>query len=199
MPAMIAQAAKTATFAVRVQPRIRIGVSSCLLGEAVRYDGGHKRDPIVRSLGRFAEWVPVCPELEAGLGVPRPPMRLVRNGERVRIVEVESGRDHTRALQRYTAARLRALRALDLCGYVLKKDSPSCGIARVPLYAGAGRARRSGIGIYAQGLRVAYPRLPVADEARLRDPALRERFIERVFAYARARERKLRGRLPSRE
>jgi len=183
---------------VPVPPAIRIGVSSCLLGEAVRYDGGHKRNPIVLWLGRFAQWVPVCPELEAGLGVPRPAMRLVRDGDRVRIVETASGRDHTRALQRFTAARLRALRALDLCGYVLKRDSPSCGIARVPLYGRAGRVRRSGVGIYARGLRAAYPRLPVVDEVQLADPALRARFVERVLAYARARERKRRGRTPSR-
>lgn len=169
--------------------KLRIGVSSCLLGEAVRYDGGHKRDPIVRSvLGRFAEWVPVCPELEAGLGVPRPPMRLVRDGDRVRLVEIASGRDHTRALARITAARVRALRALDLCGYVLKKDSPSCGIARVKLYA-LGRTRRAGVGVFARGLRAALPDLPVIDESQLRDPALREQFIERAFAYARGRAR----------
>jgi uncharacterized protein YbbK (DUF523 family) len=170
-----------------VQPTTRLGVSSCLLGEAVRYDGGHKRDPIVRSLlGRFAEWVPVCPELEAGLGVPRPPMRLVREGEKVRLVEVASGRDHTRALERWTAARVRSLRALDLCGYVLKKDSPSCGTRRVKLYV-RGRTRRSGVGLFARGLRDAFPDLPVIDETELRDRALREQFIERAFAYARVR------------
>ena len=170
-----------------MQPTTRLGVSSCLLGEAVRYDGGHKRDPIVRSLlGRFAEWVPVCPELEAGLGVPRPPMRLVREGEKVRLVEVASGRDHTRALERWTAARVRSLRALDLCGYVLKKDSPSCGTRRVKLYV-RGRTRRSGVGLFARGLRDAFPDLPVIDETELRDRALREQFIERAFAYARVR------------
>jgi uncharacterized protein YbbK (DUF523 family) len=188
MRAIIVEIARTATFAVAVQPMFRLGVSSCLLGERVRYDGGHKRDPIVRSLrGRF-EWVPVCPELEAGLGVPRPPMRLVRDGERVRLVEIASGRDHTRALERWAAKRLRALRALDLCGYVLKKDSPSCGIERVALHAhGRARAQLSGVGVFARGLRAAFPDLPVIDEGQLRDPALREQFIERAFAYARLR------------
>jgi uncharacterized protein YbbK (DUF523 family) len=182
--ASIVEIANAATFAVVVEQKVRLGVSSCLLGEAVRYDGGHKRDPIVRSvLGRFAEWVPVCPELEAGLGVPRPPMRLVRDERGVRLVEVASGRDHTRALARYTAARVRALRSLDLCGYVLKKDSPSCGIARVPLSA-RGRTRRAGVGVFARGLREAFPDLPVIDESQLRDSALREHFIERAFAYA---------------
>ena len=170
-------------------PTIRLGVSSCLLGEAVRYDGGHKRDRIVRSvLGRFAEWVPVCPELEAGLGVPRPPMRLVRDERGVRLVEVASGRDHTRALARVTAARVRALRALDLCGYVFKKDSPSCGIARVPVSVhGHARAQLSGTGVFARGLREAFPDLPVIDESELCDRALRERFVQRAFAYARVR------------
>ncbi len=171
------------------RPAIRLGVSSCLLGEAVRYDGGHKRDRTVCTvLGRFAQWVPVCPELEAGLGVPRPPMRLVRDGARVRIVEIASGRDHTQTMQRYTAARVRALRALELSGYVFKADSPSCGIERVKVYAAASRARRSGTGLFARGLRRAFPDLPVADEAALRDPVAREHFIERVLGYARVRE-----------
>jgi uncharacterized protein YbbK (DUF523 family) len=163
-----------------------LGVSSCLLGERVRYDGGHKRDAAVRSLARVAEWVPVCPELEAGFGVPRPPMRLVRDASGVRLVEVASGSDHTRAMQRYTAARLRALRALDLCGYVLKKNSPSCGIARVPLYT-RGKVRSSGVGLFAGGLREAFPHLPWIDEAELRDPSRRAHFVERAIAYARVR------------
>ena len=171
--------------AERRQP-IRVGISSCLLGEPVRYDGGHKRDrALCTALGRLAEWVPVCPELEAGLGVPRPPMRLVREGERVRLVEIASGRDHTRALARFTAARVRALRALDLSGYVFKKGSPSCGVARVPLHAAGGRPQGSGPGLFARGVREAFPDLPVADEAQLRDPARRAHFERRVRAYAR--------------
>jgi len=153
----------------------------------VRYDGGHKRDAFVRDmLGRFVSFVPVCPELESGLGVPRPAMRLVRDGDAVRVVEIESGRDHTRTLERWSAARLRSLRALELCGYVLKKNSPSCGMERVKVY-GEGRPQRSGIGVFARALRAAFPHLPVEEEGRLSDPALRENFIERVFAYARLR------------
>ena len=174
---------------------IRVGVSSCLLGETVRYDGGHKRDVYLREvLGRFVEWVPVCPELESGLGVPRPPMRLVRDGDSVRLVEIESGADHTRAVARWASARLRALRTLALCGYILKKDSPSCGMERVKVYGGAGMPERNGTGIYASALREAFPNLPVEEEGRLHDPELRENFIERVFAYARLRAL-FRGRL----
>jgi uncharacterized protein YbgA (DUF1722 family)/uncharacterized protein YbbK (DUF523 family) len=170
------------------EPPIRVGVSSCLLGETVRYDGGHKRDAFVSEvLAKFVEWVPVCPELESGLGVPRPPMRLVRSGDEVRLVEIKSGADHTRAVARWASARLRSLRALALCGYVLKKDSPSCGMERVKVYGRAGMPERNGAGIYARALREAFPNLPVEEEGRLRDPELRENFIERVFAYARLR------------
>jgi uncharacterized protein YbgA (DUF1722 family)/uncharacterized protein YbbK (DUF523 family) len=165
---------------------LRLGVSACLLGEGVRYDGGHKRDRFVTDvLGGCVEWVPVCPELEAGLGVPRPAMRLTRAGDDVRVVEIGSGRDHTRTLRRFSAARVRALRALDLSGYVLKKDSPSCGMARVRVYGGSAPPVRRGRGLFAAALLDALPELPVEEEGRLQDPALRENFIERVFAYRR--------------
>ena len=168
---------------------IRLGVSSCLLGQRVRYDGGHKRDAYIDDvLGRWFEWVPVCPEVEAGLGLPRPSMRLVREGDDVRLLEVESGRDHTRTLARFAAQRVRALRSLELCGYLLKKDSPSCGLEKVKVYGAKGMPVRSGTGLFAEALQRAFPALPVEEEDRLRDPALRESFIERVFAYARLRE-----------
>jgi uncharacterized protein YbbK (DUF523 family) len=111
---------------------IRLGVSSCLLGSEVRYDGGHKRNRFVTDLlAQFVEWVPVCPEVEVGMGTPRPALRLVREGDEVRMVEIASGRDHTREMQRFAARRVRALRGLELCGYVLKKDSPSCGSSSI--------------------------------------------------------------------
>jgi uncharacterized protein YbgA (DUF1722 family)/uncharacterized protein YbbK (DUF523 family) len=168
---------------------LRLGVSSCLLGQAVRFDGGHKRDRFVTDLlGNHVEWVPVCPELESGLGVPRPAMRLVREAGAVRLLETASGRDHTARMQRYAAQRVRALRALELCGYVLKKDSPSCGMERVKIYGGKGMARREGSGLFAGVLMQANPSLPVEEEGRLNDPALRENFIERVFAFRRVRD-----------
>lgn len=167
---------------------IRVGVSSCLLGQQVRFDAGHKRDRFVTDvLGPFVEWVPVCPEVEAGLGLPRPSMRLVREDGQVRMVETKSGRDHTRTLRRYAAARVRVLRALDLCGYVLKKDSPSCGMTRVKIYAKSG-SERKGRGLFAEALMESMPDLPVEEEGRLNDPVLRENFIQRVFAYRRLRD-----------
>jgi uncharacterized protein YbgA (DUF1722 family)/uncharacterized protein YbbK (DUF523 family) len=165
---------------------IRLGVSSCLLGNEVRFDGGHKRDRFVTDLlGSFVEWVPVCPEVEVGMGTPRPALRLLRQGDDVRMVEIKSGRDHTRAMERYSAQRVRELRGLDLCGYILKKDSPSCGMTRVKVYEEKGMPTRQGSGLYASTLMTAYPHLPVEDEGRLNDSKLRENFIERVFAYRR--------------
>ncbi len=165
---------------------LRIGVSSCLLGNQVRYDGGHKRDAqLLTLLEPFVEWLPVCPELEAGLGVPRPSMRLIREGDGVRVREPKSGRDHTRALERAGARRVRALAGEGLVGFVLKKDSPSCGMARVKVYSEQGMPTRDGVGLFAQALQTAFPELPVEEEGRLRDARLRENFIERVFAFQR--------------
>jgi len=175
--------------AVAAERPIRLGVSSCLLGQNVRYDGGHKRDRFVaEDLAPFVEWVAVCPEVEVGMGTPRPALRLVREGDEVRMVEIASGRDHTHAMQRYAQKRVRALRALDLSGYVLKKDSPSCGMTRVKVYAEKGAPARDGRGLFAGPLIDSHPNLPVEDEGRLNDPGLRENFIERVFAYRRLRD-----------
>lgn len=172
-----------------LEPKMRMGVSSCLLGTEVRFDGGHKRDRFLTDrLGRFVEWVPVCPEVEVGMGTPRPALRLVGEGDDVRMVEIKSRFDHTRAMRAYSTDRVRALRALDLCGYVLKKDSPSCGMTRVKIYPESGMPRREGRGVYASALMAAFPNLPVEDEGRLNDAKLRENFIERVFAYQRLRK-----------
>jgi uncharacterized protein YbgA (DUF1722 family)/uncharacterized protein YbbK (DUF523 family) len=169
------------------QAPIRIGVSTCLLGEHVRFDGGHKRDPfLVETFGRYVEWVPVCPEVEAGLGVPRESMRLRRIEDEVRLVTTKTGIDHTDALRRYAARRVAGLSAHDLCGYVLKKDSPSCGMERVKIYGRSGPVA-SGRGLFAEALLQAFPHLPVEEEGRLNDPHLRENFVERVFAYRRLR------------
>lgn len=161
---------------------IRVGISSCLLGETVRFDGGHKRDPFLTgTFGRFLEWVPVCPEMECGLGAPREPRHLVRVGEDVRLVTVKTGRDLTAQLDTYATRRVAQLASEDLCGYVLEEDSPSCGIERVRIYDERGVPARTGRGRFAARLLERLPDLPVEEEGRLSDPRLRENFIERVF------------------
>src|SRR5688572_5621590 len=160
-----------------------MGISACLLGEAVRYDAGHKRDAFLAEvLGPFVEWVPVCPEVELGLGTPRPTLRLVRRGAEVRMVEPKTGTDHTEAMRAYARRRVRALDGEDLSGYVLKKDSPSCGMERVKVYAGAGAGAREGRGLFAEALLERFPHLPVEEEGRLGDARLRENFVVRLFA-----------------
>ena len=170
------------------QEPIRIGISSCLLGQKVRFDGGHKRDAfLVDTFGTFVEWVPVCPEVELGLGTPREALRLVRKGDEIRMVNTRSGRDISTEMRQWAQARVDALAGERLCGYVLKKDSPSCGMERVKIYAEAGMAEKNGRGFFADALMARFPRLPVEEEGRLSDPRLRDNFVERVFAYVRLR------------
>lgn len=166
---------------------IRIGISSCLLGEAVRFDGGHKRDHfLVETFGRYVEWVPVCPEVESGLDTPRETLRLETREGVLRMVMPRSGRDFTETMAAYSRERVGRLGAEDLCGYVLKKDSPSCGLERVKVYGAQGGApARTGRGLFAAALVERFPWLPVEEEGRLSDPRLRENFVERVFAYRR--------------
>lgn len=165
---------------------LRLGISRCLLGDEVRFDGGHKRDHFLTdTFGRYVEWVPVCPEVEAGLGTPREAMRLIGDPRRPRLVTIRSGIDHTGALETMTERRVEELRALDLSGYVFKKDSPSCGVERVRLYNEHGMPSRNGVGIFARAFIERFPLIPVEEEGRLCDPPLRENFIERVFCYRR--------------
>jgi uncharacterized protein YbgA (DUF1722 family)/uncharacterized protein YbbK (DUF523 family) len=168
--------------------KIRLGVSACLLGQSVRYDGGHKRDPfLIDTLGSFVEWVPVCPEVEIGLGVPRDTIRLVGDAGAPTLVVEKTGEDLTARMRRYAETRVRELEPLELHGYVLKRASPSCGLFRVRVYDAQGVPRSNGTGAYARELIDHFPMLPVEEEGRLGDPALRENFIERVFAMARWR------------
>lgn len=170
--------------------RPRIGISSCLLGEEVRFDGGHKRDQFLTDvLAPHVEWVQVCPEVEVGMGTPRETLRLVRTGEGpVRMVTTRSGTDHTESMRQWSEGRVEQLSAEDLSGYVLKKDSPSCGMERVKVFSDTGMPQRSGRGLFAEVLLTRLPNLPIEEEGRLSDPHLRENFIERVFAYRRLRQ-----------
>lgn len=179
--------------------KIRIGISSCLLGEQVRFDHGHKRDGyITGTLSAYCEFVPVCPEVAIGLGVPREPIHLVGDPAQPRAVGVRSPeRDVTAALLAYGQRMARELD--DIAGYIFKSRSPSCGMERVKLYpTGGGAARKMGVGIYARQIMAARPLLPVEEEGRLNDPVLRENFIERVFAYQRWRALLARGLTPAR-
>jgi uncharacterized protein YbgA (DUF1722 family)/uncharacterized protein YbbK (DUF523 family) len=168
---------------------VRLGISSCLLGEEVRFDGGHKRDAfLVEVFGRYVEWVPVCPEVEMGLGVPRETMRLESHGGEVRLITPKTGADHTESLRTFADNRLAALANERLCGYIFKKDSPSCGMERVRVYPNHATPNRSGRGLFAAALMQRFPSLPVEEEGRLNDPRLRENFVSRVFAYQRWRQ-----------
>lgn len=166
------------------EEKVRIGISACLLGERVRWNGDHKREPwLVDTVGKFVEWVAVCPEMELGLGTPRPPVQLERAAAKdggTRLVEVESRRDLTQRMDAFAARRVQELRALDLGGFVLKAESPSCGLARVKVW-NEGTSTSTGSGRFAEALLAALPDLPVEDEERLRDPGVCERFFERVF------------------
>lgn len=165
--------------------RIRLGISSCLIGQEVRYDGGHKHNEyITRTLGEFFEFVPFCPEVAIGLGVPRPPIRLVKAGHGVRARGVDDAAlDVAEALAGY--AEQVAPRLAAVSGYLLKKNSPSCGMERVKLYSAKGVPVGHGAGVYAGRLMALHPELPFEEEGRLMDPVLRENFIERVFVYHR--------------
>ncbi|MDA1305611.1 MAG: DUF523 and DUF1722 domain-containing protein [Nitrospirae bacterium] len=167
-------------------PPLRLGISQCLLGEQVRFDGGHKRNQfLVDILGQHVEWIPVCPEVEAGFGTPREPMRLVDDLDQPRLITIRAHQDHTAQMTRYTKRRLRDLRSLNLCGYVFKKDSPSCGTQRVRVYNQEGKLLGKGKGIFAEAFQRTFPLIPIEEEGRLQDPGLRENFIERVFGYHR--------------
>jgi uncharacterized protein YbgA (DUF1722 family)/uncharacterized protein YbbK (DUF523 family) len=166
--------------------KIRLGVSACLLGEPVRFDGGHKRDPfLVDTLGPFVEWVAVCPEVEIGLSTPRDTLRLVGARDAPRLVVEKTGQDLTERMRRYARNKVEQLAALNLHGYVLKRASPSCGLFRVRVYPESGIPQTGGRGLFAAELAQRLPLLPIEEEGRLSDARIRENFIERVFAIAR--------------
>ena len=164
--------------------RPRIGVSSCLLGHPVRYDGGHKRHrTVTETLSRQFEIIPVCPEMEVGMGSPREPVDLVGDPRAPRMVAKDSGKDWTAVMRRYGPPRAVELHRLGLSGFVLKSASPSCGLDRVPVRGESGEPRGAGSGLFARALTEALPLLPVETETRLDDTPLAVNFVERVHAY----------------
>ncbi len=168
---------------------IKLGISSCLLGNNVRYDGGHKLDRFLQdTLGQYVSFVPVCPEVECGLPVPRESMRLVGDPADPRLLTTRTGIDHTERMKSWARQRLDALAQEDLCGFIFKKDSPSSGMQRVKVYNDKGMAEKTGSGLFAKAFMERFPRVPTEEEGRLYDPRLRENFIERIFALQRWRD-----------
>jgi uncharacterized protein YbbK (DUF523 family) len=171
--------------------KIRLGISSCLLGHKVRYDGGHQLEPfIVDTLWKFVEFVPVCPEVECGLSVPREAMRLVGAEEAPLLLTVRTKKDYTDQMLAWAHRRVRELEQANLSGFIFKSKSPSSGMERVKVYppGGQGAPRPRGVGLFARVFMEHFPLLPVEDDGRLHDPALRENFIERIFVFRRWRD-----------
>ncbi len=169
---------------------IRLGISACLLGQNVRYDGGHQHDRFLTdTLGRYVTYVPVCPEVECGLPVPREAMRLVGTADSPRLVTISTKKDLTAQMQSWARRRVSELEAEDLCGFIFKSKSPSSGMERVKVYSEEnGIPAHNGVGMFARAFMEHFPLLPCEEEGRLHDPVLRENFIERIFVYRRWRE-----------
>ncbi len=166
----------------------RVGISTCLLGENVRYDGGHKLDRYLRDLlGRYVEFVPVCPEVECGMGVPREAVRLVAVDGDIRLVTQRTKVDKTGQMKQWMTGKLAELSSLALCGFIFKSQSPSSGLQGVKVYHPKGVAH-DGVGLFARGVTGAFPLLPVEDDGRLNDDRIRENFIERIFIMQRWHE-----------
>jgi len=165
--------------------KIKIGISSCLLGERVRYDGGHKHNYyITDTLGRFFQWIPVCPEVEYGLPVPREAMHLAGDPSSPRLVTINTGIDHTEGMKKWAEGRLNKLAQEEICGFIFKSRSPSSGMQDVKVFTESGMPDKKGAGIFAAAFMKRFPRVPVVDDDSLNDQVLRENFIEQVFVFS---------------
>jgi uncharacterized protein YbgA (DUF1722 family)/uncharacterized protein YbbK (DUF523 family) len=169
--------------------KIKLGISTCLLGENVRYDGGHKLDRFLTdTLGQYVEYLPVCPEVECGLPVPREPLHLEGDPESPRLVTSRTKQNMTDRMVSWADKRVVELEKEELCGFIFKSDSPSSGMERIRVYNEKGMPIKKGVGMFAREFMEHFPLLPVEDEGRLHDPKLRENFIERIFTLKRWRE-----------
>jgi uncharacterized protein YbgA (DUF1722 family)/uncharacterized protein YbbK (DUF523 family) len=172
-----------------MEERVRLGISSCLLGNAVRWNSGHKMDRyLTRTLGQFVDYIPVCPEVEAGFGVPRESMRLVGDPEKPRLITFKTKTDQTDQMLRWARKRVKELEKEDLHGFIFKSDSPSSGMIRVKVYTEKGMPVKKGVGMFAREFMDHFPLIPAEDDGRLHDPNIRENFIERIFALRRWRQ-----------
>jgi uncharacterized protein YbgA (DUF1722 family)/uncharacterized protein YbbK (DUF523 family) len=172
---------------VENQEKMKLGISSCLLGHKVRYDGGHKYDNwLVETLGEWVDYVPVCPEVGCGLPIPREAMRLVGDPSAPKLLTQKTLIDHTERMKSFCDTTVESLKSKGLCGFVFKSKSPSSGMERVKVYPEkGGAASRNGVGIFANAFLKVNPLLPCEEEGRLHDPMLRENFIERIFIMQR--------------
>jgi len=169
--------------------KVRLGISACLLGKNVRWNAEQKLDPyLTHTFGQFIEYVPVCPETEAGFSVPREPMRLVGDPRFPRIMTIKTKKDHTNRMLRWTKKRIKALEQENLCGFILKSRSPSCGIKKVKVYSDKGSPAKKGSGLFSRELMGHFPFVPAVEDESLYNPAIRENFLERVFILKRWRE-----------
>jgi uncharacterized protein YbgA (DUF1722 family)/uncharacterized protein YbbK (DUF523 family) len=169
--------------------KIRIGISTCLLGDNVRYNGGHALDRFLRdTVGKYVDYVPVCPEVECGFGIPRETFCLVGNPKQPRLVTSLTGVDHTDRMKAWARKRVTELDNEDICGFIFKSNSPSSGMERVKVYDDKGVPRKIGVGVFARVFMEHFPLIPVEEDGRLHDPILRENFIDRIFTYRRYRE-----------
>ncbi len=169
--------------------KIRLGISACLLGQNVRFDGGHKLDRFLKeTLGQYVDYVPVCPEVECGMSVPRESMHLEGDPDSPRLVTSRTKQDKTEQMVNWARKRVIELEKEDLCGFIFKSDSPSSGMERVRVYNEKGMPVKKGVGMFARIFMDHFPLLPVEEEGRLHDPKLRDNFIERIFTLKRWRE-----------
>lgn len=168
--------------------KIKIGVSTCLLGKKVRYDGNHSHDRyITQTLGLFTQWVQVCPEVECGMPTPREAVRLVGDPACPRLVTQKTNQDMTKMMKDWIPGKLKALEKENLCGFIFRSKSPSSGLYRIRVYGDDGKVRKTGTGMFARAFTRHFPRIPVEEAGRLHDPKLREHFIERIFSFQRWR------------
>ncbi|MFA5323808.1 MAG: DUF523 domain-containing protein [Smithella sp.] len=167
-----------------IMKKIKVGISACLLGKKVRYDGEQKLDPLIKDfLGKYFEYIPVCPEVECGLGIPRNPMRLEGHSDSPLLIVTETRKDITKRMATWTQKRVIRLEQENLCGFIFKSNSPSCGLTKVNVFNKDSVPEKIGVGIFASIFINHFPSLPVEDEMRLHDPDLCENFIKRVFTF----------------
>ena len=164
-------------------PKLRIGISSCLLGNRVRHNGEHKANEwLLNQLSPFVSWLPICPEVEMGLGVPRETMRLVGTATRPRLVTVNSKEDQTERAHQTIDRILK--KDFNLDGFIFKKDSPTCGLERVKVYGSSGIPVKNGVGLFAKSIQEKYPKIPMIEEGRLSDPNQREFFLNQLYIFS---------------